>query len=84
MKKLFKIVTKIVKTGNDTQEVKVHICKMGCGYSAMKVDENWKNCPGCSYKEKIDEQILRQGTLRTKSGAPKRKGGNFREVNKED
>ena len=84
LKKLFKASTRAIKIGDTLQTVKTYQCKKGCGYNNARPDPDKKTCPGCDYKDKIEKQIAAEGTLRTKSGAPKRKGGNFREVNKGD
>ena len=84
LKKLFKAATREIKIGDTLQTVKTYQCKKGCGYNNARPDPDKKTCPGCDYKDKIEKQIAAQGTLRHKSGAPKRKGGNFREVDKGD
>ena len=84
LKKLFKAATREIKIGDTFQTVKTFQCKKGCGYNNARPDPEKKTCPGCDYKEKIEQQKAAEGTLRTKSGAPKRKGGNFRKVNKGD
>ena len=84
LKKLFKASAREIKIGGTLQTVKTYQCKKGCGYNNARPDPDKKTCPGCDYKDKIEKQIAAQGTLRHKSGAPKRKGGNFREVNRGD
>ena len=84
LKKLFKTATREIKIGDTAQQVKVFQCKNGCGHSSAKPDAKKTTCPGCDYKEKVKRQIALEGTTRHKSGAPKRKGGNFREVDRGD
>ena len=85
LKKLYKVSSREIKIGDTIQTIKTYQCKKkGCGYNNARPDPDKKTCPGCDYKEKIAKMIAAEGTLRTKSGAPKRKGGNFREVNKGD
>ena len=84
LKKLFKFSSRQIKVGSTIQDIEVHQCKKGCGYNSARPDPDKKTCPGCDYKEKIAKQIASEGTLRLKGGAPKPKGGNFREVNKGD
>lgn len=84
LKKLFKASSREIKIGDTLQTIKTFQCKKGCGYNSARPDPDKKTCPGCDYKEKIEKQIAAEGTLRTKSGAPKRKGGNFKEVNRDD
>ena len=84
LKKLFKIDTREIKIGDTTQQVKVFQCKKGCGHSSSKPDPSKTTCPGCDYRVKIKNEIDSQSTLRLKGGAPKSKGGNFREVDRGD
>jgi rubredoxin len=84
LKKLFKVVNREIKIGDAVQKVKMYQCKKGCGYQSAKPDPEKDFCPGCAYQDKVEKQRAAEGTLRTKSGAPKRKGGNFREVNRDD
>ena len=84
LKKLFKASSREIKIGDTLQTIKTYQCKKGCGYNNARPDPDKKTCPGCDYKEKIAKQIASEGTLRLKGGAPKPKGGNFREVNRGD
>ena len=79
LKKLYKASSREIKIGDTIQTIKTYQCKKeGCGYNNARPD------PGCDYKEKITKMIAAEGTLRLKGGAPKPKGGNFREVNRGD
>lgn len=84
LKKLFKIDTRQIKVGDATQEIKMYRCKKGCGYNAARPEPKKDTCPGCDYRVKIKNEIDSQSTLRLKGGAPKSKGGNFREVDRGD
>ena len=84
LKKLYKVSSREIKIGDTIQTVKTYQCKKGCGYQNAKPDPENEECPGCAYQEKVEKMRAAEGTLRTKAGAPKRKGGNFREVNRDD
>ena len=84
LKKLFKTAAREIKIGDTLQPVKVFQCKKGCGHSSAKPDPSKTTCPGCDYKEKVQREIAAEGSIRLKGGAPKPKGGNFREVDRGD
>ena len=84
LKKLYKIKKRQIKIGDSLQEIKIYQCKKGCGYQNANPDPDSDVCPGCAYQEKVEKQRATEGTLRLKTGAPKRKGGDFREVNRND
>lgn len=84
LKKLFKVINREIKIGDSLQKIKIYRCKKGCGYQNTNPDPDNEECPGCVYQDKVEKQRAAEGTLRLKTGAPKRKGGNFREVNRDD
>tara|TARA_R110000803_G_scaffold16568_5_gene45420 strand:- start:2609 stop:2881 length:273 start_codon:yes stop_codon:yes gene_type:complete len=81
---IFDISTREIQTRAGVHKVNMYTCKNKCGYSAVKILKDAVACPGCKYQYKIKTINEAMSNVRTKSGAPLRTGGNFREVNKED
>jgi hypothetical protein len=81
---IFDIITREIQTRAGSHKVNMHTCKNKCGYSTAKIPKGIKECPGCKYQYKVKAINASMSNVRTKSGAPKRLGGNFREVKKED
>ena len=81
---IFDISTREIQTRAGAHKVNMYTCKNQCGYATTKMLKEVAACPGCKYQYKIKTINEAMSNVRTKSGAPLRTGGNFREVNKED
>tara|TARA_Y100000591_G_C21684330_1_gene619749 strand:+ start:543 stop:842 length:300 start_codon:yes stop_codon:yes gene_type:complete len=58
-------------------------CLSGCGCVQTKVPDRTKTCPGCDVNNSRRREAEEASSARVKGGLPKRKGGNFKEVDTE-
>jgi len=58
-------------------------CLNGCGMTTTKEPNKKERCQGCSVNNRRLEEANNTATARVKGGIPKRKGGNFKEVDTE-
>ena len=67
------------------QEIPVmkYRCLSGCGCVTTKEPDRTKTCPGCDVNNSRMREASQASTAKVKGGIPKRKGGNFKEVDTE-
>ena len=67
------------------QEISVlkYRCLNGCGMTTTKEPDRAEQCPGCTVNNRRIDEARKTSTARMKAGAPKRKGGDFKEVETE-